>query len=362
MTKGTKKKITLSSVLNNQFFIPVLAITLLVIFDLITNIGFFKITVNTNSLGNPVLAGNIITVLRTGTELVFLAVGMTLVTAATGGQDISVGATLAISGSVIFRIILASAGGGNDVQFGTVLIAFLAAVLVAMICGAFNGVLVAFFKIQPMVATLILYTAGRSIAQWINNNANMKINDPKFNYIGSNIPGVAIPTPIIITVVFLVIVALALKFTTLGLNIQTVGINEGASRLNGINPTLVKFATFVILGFCAAVAGLVYVSRTGSLNYTTAGKDIEMDAILAVALGGNSLAGGKFNVWASVLGAYAIQLLYTSLNGSKFIDSDGIKAYKAVIIILLVVFSSPKVRDKMSRFFKKNKKVEKEAA
>ena len=145
MTKGTKKKITLSSVLNNQFFIPVLAITLLVIFDLITNIGFFKITVNTNSLGNPVLAGNIITVLSKGTELVFLAVGMTLVTAATGGQDISVGATLAISGSVIFRIILASAGGGNDVQFGTVLIAFLAAVLMAMIFGAFNGVLVAFF-------------------------------------------------------------------------------------------------------------------------------------------------------------------------------------------------------------------------
>ena len=96
MTKGTKKKITLSSVLNNQFFIPVLAITLLVIFDLITNIGFFKITVNTNSLGNPVLAGNIITVLSKGTELVFLAVGMTLVTAATGGQDISVGETLAI--------------------------------------------------------------------------------------------------------------------------------------------------------------------------------------------------------------------------------------------------------------------------
>ena len=93
---------------------------------------------------------------------------MTLVTAASGGQDISVGAAIAIAGSVILRVLVGRGGSGPMQR--PVILAFLVAVIVAMIFGAFNGVLVAWFRIQPMVATLILYTAGRSIAAWINNN------------------------------------------------------------------------------------------------------------------------------------------------------------------------------------------------
>ena len=173
--------------------------------------------------------------------------------------------------------------------------------------GAFNGTPVAVFKIQPMVATLILYTAGRSIAAWINNNELPMISDPAFAYYGNFLPGVAVPTPIFIAVICMLLAWALLRFTNIGLYSQAVGINASAARLNGIHPQFVKFLTYVILGLCVAVAGFIKVSRFSTINYSVVAKDIEMDAILAVALGGNALSGGKFNIWASVLGAYVIQ-------------------------------------------------------
>ena len=142
----------------------------------------------------------------------------------------------------------------------------------------------------------------------------------------------------------MILIALVLKFTTLGLYTQSVGINESSSRLNGLNPILIKFLAFVILGVCVAVAGLIKVSRFSTINYSVIAKDIEMDAILAVALGGNALGGGKFNIAASILGAYVIQFLTTTLY--KFnVRSDALPAYKAVVVILLVVASAPRVRE-----------------
>ena len=221
-----------------------------------------------------------------------------------------------------------------------------------MLFGAFNGVLVAYFKIQPMVATLILYTAGRSIAAWINNNELPLISDPSFGYYGGFLPGIPIPTPFFIAAACVIIIALVLKFTNLGLYTQAVGINEKSSRLNGINPTFIKFLSFVILGLCVAVVGLIKVSRLSTINYSVIAKDIEMDAILAVALGGNSLSGGKFNMAASILGAYVIQFLTTTLY--KFdVQSDALPAYKAVVVILLVVLSAPAVREKLAGLGKK---------
>jgi len=138
----------------------------------------------------------------------------------------------------------------------------------------------------------------------------------------------------------------------LGLYTQAVGINEHSSRLNGLNPTFIKFLTFVILGLCVAVTGLIKVSRISTINYSVIAKDIEMDAILAVALGGNALGGGKFNMVASILGAYVIQFLTTTLY--KFnVQSDALPAYKAIVVIALVVSSAPVVREWFSRTMKK---------
>lgn len=237
---------------------------------------------------------------------------MTLVTAASGGQDISVGATIAIAGSAMLRILCGKEAHPETIQ-APIILAFLVACLVGMACGLFNGTLVAVFKIQPMIATLILFTAGRSIGAWINHNQLPIVPDPKFAYFGGVIPGIPIPTTVFIVIACIIVMALILKFTNLGLYTQAVGINEKSARLNGINPTAIKILSFVILGLCVAVAALIKVSRLSTINYSVIAKDIEMDAILAVALGGNALSGGKFNMWASILGAYVIQFLTTTL-------------------------------------------------
>ena len=276
---------------------------------------------------------------------------MTLVTAASGGQDISVGATIAIAGSVILRVLCGKNPRPETLQ-APIIVAFLVACVVAMLFGAFNGILVAYFKIQPMVATLILFTAGRSIAAWINNNELPIIKEPSFGYFGGYIPGIPIPTPFFIALICVIVIMLVLKFTTLGLYTQSVGINESSSRLNGINPQFIKFLTFVILGLCVAVAGLIKVSRLSTINYSVIAKDIEMDAILAVALGGNALSGGKFNMTASILGAYVIQFLTTTLYKMN-VNSEALPAYKAVVVIVLVVLSTPIVRKKLSQLWKK---------
>ena len=343
----------IQKIFRRQIFIPIAALLILAIFNLIADPSFYKITLGYNSAGNPVLSGYLITILDYGSELAILAIGMTLVTAASGGQDISVGAAIAISGSVILRILCGTNSRPDTLQ-APIIVAFLVSCVVAMLFGAFNGALVAYFKIQPMVATLILYTAGRSIAAWINNNELPIVNDPSFAIFGGFIPGIPIPTPVFIAAACILVTVLVLKFTNLGLYTQAVGINESSSRLNGLNPAFIKFLTFVILGLCVAVAGLIKVSRLSSINYSVIAKDIEMDAILAVALGGNALGGGKFNMTASILGAFVIQFLTTTLY--KFnVKSDALPAYKAVVVILLVVFSAPVVREKMGEFFKRMK-------
>ena len=335
---------------NKQLLIPIAAIIALAIFNLIVDPSFFKISLGTNSAGNPVLSGYLITILDYGSELAILAICMTLVTAASGGQDISVGATIAIAGSVILRVLCGNNSRPDTLQ-APIIVAFLVACVVAMLFGAFNGILVAYFKIQPMVATLILFTAGRSIAAWINNNELPIISEPSFGYFGGYIPGIPVPTPFFIAMICVIVIMLVLKFTTLGLYTQAVGINGSSSRLNGINPQFIKFLTFVILGLCVAVAGLIKVSRLSTINYSVIAKDIEMDAILAVALGGNALSGGKFNMTASILGAYVIQFLTTTLYKMN-VNSEALSAYKAVVVIVLVL-STPVVRKKLSQLWGK---------
>ena len=349
-----KKDSMIKKILGQQLFIPLAAILILTVVNLIADPGFFAIKFGYNSVGNPVLSGYPITILDFGSELAILAIGMTLVTAATGGQDISVGAAIAISGSVVLRVLCGTDSRPETLQ-APIIVAFLISCVVAMIFGAFNGVLVAYLKIQPMIATLILFTAGRSIAAWINNNELPIVSDETFTYFGGFIPGIPVPTPFFMALACVIVMALVLKFTNLGLYTQAVGINEKSARLNGLNPAFIKFLTFVILGLCVAVAGLIKVSRLSSINYSVIAKDIEMDAILAVALGGNALSGGKFSMTASILGAYVIQYLTTTLY--KFnVGASELAAYKAIVVIALVVMSAPTTRQWLASVGKKLKK------
>ena len=331
-------------------FIPLFALFLLIVFNLIRDVGFFTITIKNNTL-----QGNIMSILNNASERVILAIGMTLVTASSRGQDISVGAVSAIAGSVFVRVLRE-----NDITMAIILAAFLASCVAAIICGAFNGTLVAAFRIQPMIATLILFSAGRSIAYWINGGATPTVESPLLGHIGIFIPGVPINTPIIIVIVFGLLVTLALRFTNLGLYTQAVGINEKSARLNGINAPWIKLLSFMILGVCCAIAGAIGVSRIGLINHDTFLLDVELDAILAVAIGGNALGGGKFSLAGSVIGAYVIQALTTTLFAMK-VPSTSITAYKAVVIIVIVVIGSPIVKDSVftlrDKLFGKSTKV-----
>jgi simple sugar transport system permease protein len=314
--------------------------------------GFLRISLGRDSSGNPVLIGNLVNILNNATELVILAIGMTLVTASSKGQDISVGSTIAIVGGVIMRVLC-----GNETQptelKAPIILAFLLGCLAGMVCGAFNGILVAKFKIQPMVATLILFTAGRSIGSMAMGGLKPKAVS-SFGYYGNFIPGFPIPTPILITILVVAITYIALKKTNLGLYTRAVGINDRSSRLNGLNPAKIKFMAYVIMGFCVGIAGFVQSSRVQTVNPYTIVPGIEMDVILAVALGGNSLGGGTVNMAGSIIGAYTLQTL-TSMLTTLNVNTNAVPVFKAVIIILLVAIQTPAVKN----FFSNKAKVSK---
>jgi len=166
--------------------------------------------------------------------------------------------------------------------------------------------------------------------------------------LGGVMPGLPIQTPIVLTAIFIALVALFLKTTSLRLYAETVGVNEKAARLNGINPTKIKFLSYMLLGICCAVAGFIAVTKAGRHDSVNILKFVEMDAILAVAIGGNALSGGKFSITGSIIGAYTIEMLSRTLLRLE-IGTETIKAFKAVFIIVLMVISSPVVREYLAR-------------
>jgi ribose/xylose/arabinose/galactoside ABC-type transport system permease subunit len=329
----------------SHLFLPVSVLVVLLLTNLIKGADYFKIT-----MINGVFYGNITNILFGASELVILSIGMTLVTAAARGQDISIGESGAISSAIFVQYVL-SAG---EVTIWTILAGFFISCVAGLVIGAFNGTLVSFFNVQPMVATLILFLGGRSIAFIIDGKVSPILANPISNQIGTVIPGVPIQTPIILTAVFIVLVAVVLKTSNLRLYVEAVGVNRSAARLNGINPKKVIFLTFLIMGVCSAVAGFIAVNKAGRHDSVNLLKFIMMDAILAVALGGNSLAGGKFSISGSIIGAYTIEVLNRTLLRLE-VNPEAIKAFKAAFIIVLMIVASPVVRTAARRLLDKAK-------
>lgn len=339
----------------SQLIIPLAALGILILFNLIRGIAigdlrFFSIGTRINNDGNTVLAGNLISIIDDASALAIIAMGMTLVTAACGGQDISVGAVGAISGAMFVKVL--DAFGLDNISVGSIAVGLIAAIAVTIVFTLFNGTLVSVFKIQPMIATLILFSCGRSIAYMITGSATPQLNDKLINAIGKTIPGVPVPTPIFLVIIMALILALIFRVTNLRLYTQTVGINQGAARLNGINPMIIKLLSFVILGICVSLASMIQVCRLNQLSHKTLLDAIEMDAILAVAIGGNSLGGGKFRLSGTILGAYIILMLTNTLNDMS-VKPESIKAYKAIVIIIIVIAGSPMVKEKITAFWSK---------
>jgi len=319
----------------SHLFLPLSVLLFLIVVNLIKGADYFSIAVI-----NGAFYGNIPNILFGASELVILAIGMTLVTASCQGQDISVGVSATITSAVFVQFVLHA----GEVTLWRIGGGFLVSCLVGLLIGAFNGSLVSVFKVQPMIATLILFTGGRSIAFMIDGKVSPILANDISNQIGTTIRGVPIQTPIILTVIFIILIAVLLKTTSLKLFTEAVGINANAARLNGINPAKIKFINFMIMGVCSAVAGFIAVNKAGRHDSVNLLKFIEMDAILAVAIGGNSLSGGKFSIMGSIIGAYTIEVLNRTLLRLE-IGTETIKAFKAVFIIVLMVVASPVIRD-----------------
>lgn len=337
-----------------RLFLPLFCLVLVLLSNLIKTPGFFDVTIK-----NGVLYGYIIDVINRASDLVILAVGMTLVVSASGGTDISVGAVMSVAGAVCCYILAGGQQTVNEFQ-NPYILGIIAAIISGILCGGFNGFLVAKMKIQPMVATLILFTAGRGIAQLITKGQITYIRVVSYKMLGASIPGIPVPTPVFVAILMVLLTYVLLKKTTLGLYIQTVGINPRASRLMGINSVMIIFLSYVFCGFCAGVSGLVASSRIYSADANNIGLNLELDAILAVALGGNSLGGGKFSLLGSVIGAYTIQALSTTLYAMG-VSPDQIPVYKAIVVVIIVALQSTELK-KMARKFQAGHAIGKKVA
>jgi len=303
-------------------------ITLVVLVALISLVfpGFLEIGVSDGRLVGPV-----IDVVKRGAPVALLAVGMTLVIA-TRGIDLSVGAIVAIAGAV------AAWGITNDMGFGGALGLAIAAGLAA---GLWNGALVAVIGIQPIVATLILMTAGRGVAQLITEGRILTFSHDGFAFLGSgNILGIPVPT--VLWLVTGLAVALVVRRTALGLLIEAIGINRRASALAGINARLLLIGVYVASGLCAALAGIITAADIRGADANNAGLWLELDAILAVVIGGNSLLGGRFSIAASLLGAMIIQTIDTGILLAGF-PSEYNLVIKAGLVVAILVLQSPRL-------------------
>lgn len=327
----------LKNITKARLFFPLVCLALVLIFNIFTTPNFFSITIK-----EGVLYGYIIDVINRASELVILAIGMTLVASASAGTDISVGAIMSIAAAACCRIL--SGGVTSVTEYAApYIVGILVGLIVGCLCGAFNGVLVARLKIQPMVATLILYTAGRGISLILTGDQINYIRVDSYRILGNNISGIPIPTSIFVTFAVVIIASLVLNKTALGMYVQSVGINDQASRLLGLKSVTICFLAYVICGLCAGIAGLVASSRIYSADPNNIGLSIELDAILAVALGGNSLGGGKFSIAGSVIGAYTIQALTTTLYAVG-VPSAQLSIYKAIVVVIIVSLQSPQLK------------------
>jgi len=329
----------LKKLTTHRLFWPLVCLALVLLFNFIKSPSFFKISIN-----NGVLYGYLIDILNRSSELIVLAVGMTLCVASSAGTDISVGAIMALSGAATVYCL-----GTGDTYAIPWILAILIGLVVSVLCGMWNGFLVAKMKIQPMVATLILFTAGRGMAQLITGGNILYIKEPSFKYLGGFLPHIPIPTPILVAIVVVVLSTLFLNKTATKLYVESVGINPKASRLFGLNSTRIIFITYAACGLCAGIAGMIATSRIASIDANNVGNLMELDAILAVALGGNSLGGGKFSVAGSVIGAVTIQALSTTLYAMS-VTGDQLPLYKAIVVIVIVTLQSPEFKRYVNRW------------
>ena len=340
---------SLAAALRHRLVWPVLTLLLLLAVNATFNADFLHVEWRAGHL-----YGSLIDILNRAAPLVLVAMGMTLVIA-TRGIDISVGAVVAISAALaawmIGGALVMVDGVATHVTRFPMPLAILAAIAVAWLCGLWNGVLVARVGMQPIIATLILMVAGRGIAQLITGGQIITIYYAPFFFLGS---GYLLGLPFSLFIVALVFAALylAITRTALGLFIQAVGINPSAARVAGIKARRIVIGVYAFCGACAGVAGLLISSNVKSADGNNAGQLLELDAILAVTLGGTALTGGRFSLVGSVIGALIIQTLTYAIY-SLGVPPEINLVVKAVVVFLVMLMQSSEFRTAVRRWVRR---------
>ncbi|MEV0385243.1 ABC transporter permease [Nonomuraea sp. NPDC050643] len=311
---------------------PFVVLALLLILNVLFTPTFFSIQVRDGHL-----YGSLIDILRFGAPLILVSLGMTLVIA-TGGIDLSVGSVVAIAGALACLQISQDAG---------VFTAVALALGLCLVLGAWNGFLVAGIGIQPIIATLILMVAGRGLAQLITDGQIITVNSPAYKVIGGGY-WLTVPFGILIVIGVLAVTAFLTRRLALGMLIESVGGNAEASRLAGIRSRGIIIMVYAFAALCAGVAGLMISSNVSSADGNNAGLWIELDAILAVVIGGTSLSGGRFSLGGTVLGALIIQTLTTTIY-SIGVPPETTLLFKALVVTAVCLIQSPSFREKVFR-------------
>ncbi len=344
----------------NKLFFPIFALAIILVLDFILIPGFFRLQVRDGNL-----YGSVIDILRNGSTVAILAIGMTLVIA-TGGIDLSVGAVMAIAASVAALLMNPYVLGKElspqmlalirdpNFTWQPLWVVLLVTLLVSIICGLWNGVLVAYARIQPMVATLILMIAGRGIAQLITNGVRIQIFYEPYAFIGQG--WLIMPFCLYLVAFIYALTWLFTRKTATGMFIESVGINARSSFFSGISEQKIKLLVYTFCGLCAGIAGLVASANIKTSDANNIGWSLELDAILAVVIGGTSMAGGRFSLLASIIGAMVMQAVTTSMY-SIGVPAFALTAIKGVVVILVVLLYSEQVRGIFQRIVTERKET-----
>ena len=335
MTNGTARARALVS---HRLFWPVVVLVALIVANTAYRPGFLSIQVRDGHL-----YGSLVDIVRLSAPLILVALGMTLVIS-TGGIDLSVGSVCAISGAIACLYISRQPDQNSLVG---VLTAVALGIGLAVVLGAWNGVLVAVIGIQPIIATLILMVAGRGVAQLITEGQIITINSSPYKAIGVG-HVLTLPLAIFLALAVALLVAAVTRRTALGMMIESVGGNARASRLAGIRSGRITFLVYVISAACAAIAGFMMTANVSSADGNSAGLWVELDAILAVVIGGTSLAGGRFSLGGTILGALLIQTLTTTVYAMNIAPQTSL-LFKAVVVIVVCLIQAPAFRAKLTR-------------
>jgi simple sugar transport system permease protein len=303
----------------------ILALIVIMAVDRVVSPQFFDLR-----LQDGRLFGSLIDVLNRGTPVALLSLGMVLVIA-TRGIDLSVGAIMAISGAI-------AASLADSHGLPVVLAAALGA---GLICGLWNGFLVAVLGMQPIVATLILMVAGRGIAQLITEGRIVTFSAPDLVWLGNGAI-LGVPVPVAIALGMLILTGAVVRGSALGLLIEATGGNARASELAGVGTRAMILAVYVWCGVCAALAGVIAAADIMGADANNAGLWLELDAILAVVIGGTSLFGGRFSLILAVLGALIIQTMNTGILLSGYPPEFNLLV-KAVVVLAVLLLQSPKL-------------------